>query len=121
MNASFARLTWLLMLVALTPAILCAQVMDEAGARTKILALEHAWNQAEAFGDLKALDSILDNALVYVDADGALMTKAQFLSHVKSSHLQQVVTQSMTVQIFESAAVVTGTYEAKSFQDGRPR
>src|SRR5579863_8700281 len=77
-----------------------AQESDEAGARSKIVALEHAWNQAEAFSDLKALDALFDNNLVYVDSDGKLMNKAEFLAHVKASHLQQVITQSMSVQIF---------------------
>ena len=45
-----------------------------------MLALEHAWNQAEAFKDLKALDSLFDNSLVYIDYDGSELTKAEFLS-----------------------------------------
>jgi len=98
---------------------LWAQDSEEAGNRSKILALEHAWNQAEAFKDLKALDAILDNAIVYVDSDGTLMNKSEFLAHVKSAHLQQVVTQSMAVELFGRTAIVTGTYQAKEFQNGR--
>lgn len=96
-----------------------SQSSDDNAARTRILALEHAWNQAEAFKDLKALDSILDNALLYVDEDGSLLTKAEFLSRVKSAHLQKVVTQSMSVSVFGDTAVVTGVYEAEFFKDGR--
>jgi hypothetical protein len=99
---------------------LSAQGSDEAGTRSMILALEHAWNQAEAFKDLKALDTLFDNALVYVDSDGTLMNKAAFLAHVKSAHLQQVVTQSMSVEIFGATAIVTGTYQSNEFQNGRP-
>lgn len=83
------------------------------------MALEHAWNQAEAFKDLKALDTILDNAIVYVDSDGTLMNKSEFLAHVKSARLQQVVTQSMSVQFFGETAIVTGTYQSSEFQNGR--
>jgi uncharacterized protein DUF4440 len=97
-----------------------AQDSDEAGSRSKILALEHAWNQAEAFKDLKALDAIFDNLLVYVDSDGTLMNKSEFLAHVKSAHLQQVVTQSMSVELFGETAIVTGIYQASDFQNGRP-
>lgn len=96
-----------------------AQESDQSAARSKIMALEHAWNQAEAFSDLKALDTLFDNNLVYVDSDGALMNKAEFLSHVKASHLQQVVTQSMNVQVFKDTAIATGTYLAKEFKDGK--
>jgi|SRR5450432_1494562 hypothetical protein len=118
MKAYVARLVWLLILVGLA-AFARAQDADEAGVRSKILALEHAWNQAEAFNDLKALDSLFDNRLVYIDSDGTLMTKAEFLAHVKSSHLQQVITQSMSVQVFGDMAIVTGTYLVKEFKGGR--
>ncbi len=96
-----------------------AQDNPDGSARSKILALEHAWNQAEAFHDVKSLDSLFDNALVYVDADGSLFTKAAFLEHARSAHLQQVVTQSMSVQIHGDTAIVTGVYQATSFENAR--
>jgi len=106
--------------------ISCAQVSwsqgsDDNAARTRILALEHAWNQAEAFKDLKALDSIMDNSLLYVDEDGTLLTKPEFLARVKSAHLQKVVTQSMSVALFGNAAIVTGIYEAEIFKNGKAK
>jgi hypothetical protein len=97
-----------------------AQDLDTSAAQSKVIALEHAWNQAEAFNDLRALDSLFDNALVYVDYDGTMMNKAEFLSHAKSAHLQQVVTQSMSVHVFDNAAVVTGTYRATEIKHGKP-
>jgi ketosteroid isomerase-like protein len=118
MKSSAARFVWLLILVGICVHAR-AQDTDDAGARSKVLALEHAWNQAEAFNDLKAMDSIFDNRLVYIDSDGTLMTKAEFLSHVKTSHLQQVITQSMTVQLFGDMAIVTGTYLVKEFKGGK--
>lgn len=99
---------------------LTAQNSDISATRSKILALEHVWNQAEASRDMKALDSIFDNFLVYVDTDGSLFTKAEFLSRVKSADLQQVTTQSMTVQVFDNTAIVTGTYQAVEFKSGKP-
>ena len=108
-----------LLILSSGPLPLRAQESDESATRSKILALEHAWNQAEAFKDLKALDSLFDNALVYVDFDGTLMTKAEFLSHVKSAHLEQVVTESMTVQVFDKAAIVTGVYRSSELKNGK--
>jgi hypothetical protein len=58
--------------------------------------------------------------LIYVDSDGSLLTKAEFLSRVKSAQPQQVTTQSMTVQIFDNTAIVTGTYQALEFKNGKP-
>jgi len=106
-------------LVGLAHAVLWAQDQDHSAARTKILALEHAWNQAEAFKDLKALDALFDNDMVYVDFDGTLMTKAAFLARVKSTHLEQVVTESMTVQVFNTTAIVSGTYRSNEFKNGK--
>jgi hypothetical protein len=120
MKTRTAKFACLLLLAFQASIRLWAQDVDEAGTRSKVLALEHAWNQAEAFSDMKAMDAILDNALVYVDFDGTLMNKAEFLSHVKSTHLEQVITQSMNVQIFGETAIVTGTYMVKAFRAGKP-
>jgi len=119
MKTHAAKFVCLVILVGLALAPLWAQGEEQSGARSRILALEHAWNQAEAFKDLKALDALFDNELVYVDFDGTLMTKATFLLRVKSAHLEQVVTDSMTVQMFGDTAIVTGTYLSREFKDGR--
>jgi hypothetical protein len=52
----------------------------DAGARSQILALENIWNQAVTQHDMKALAEIFDDAYVYVDAEGLLMTKTDFLA-----------------------------------------
>jgi hypothetical protein len=113
------KVLYALLLAGLLSIPLKGQNSDAPAARSKVLALEHAWNQAEAFKDIKAMDFILDASLVYVDSDGSLLNKAEFLAHVKSAHLRQVTTQSMTVQIFENTAIVTGTYQAVDFKDGK--
>jgi hypothetical protein len=104
--------------VSTMAAALCAQDTSDP-IRTKILALQHAWNQAEAFRDLKALDALLDNDLIYLDCDGKLMTKAEVLALVKSRQLQRVVTDSMTVQVFDDTAIVTGTYRSNELRYGK--
>jgi hypothetical protein len=112
-----ARLVLALSLLSLS---LRAQDEDDHAAKTKVLALEHVWNQAEAFRDLKALDVIFDSTLIYVDSDGRLLTKAEFLAQAKQSHLQQVITDSMTVQMYAGTAIVTGTYHAIEIVHGKP-
>ena len=52
--------------------------------QTRILTLETAWNRAEEQKDAKALDGLLDSTLLYIDYDGTLMNKAQFLASVKA-------------------------------------
>ena len=110
--------------VAMALSVMCAvawpQANDDSATRSRVLALEHAWNQAEGFKDLKALDALFDNDMVYVDSDGSLMTKAALLAHVKTAHLQQVVTDLMTVQIFDKTAIVTGAYRSSELKNGKP-
>src|SRR5260370_32583310 len=111
-----------LFLVCSGALIAAAQDGADAGAVPKVLALEHAWNQAEERKDTKAMDALFDNALVYVDYDGTFRTKAEFLARVKSSasQPQQEITESMTAHMFGSTVVVTGVYVAKGVEKGKP-
>jgi ketosteroid isomerase-like protein len=98
---------------------------DKSGAdaeRTRILALENAWNQAEEHKDTKALDALLASTLVYVDYDGTLMDKAQFMASVKAPalHPEQIVNESMTANVYGDSVVVTGVYREKGVKQGKP-
>ncbi|HTC49295.1 MAG TPA: nuclear transport factor 2 family protein [Candidatus Aquilonibacter sp.] len=99
-----------------------AQEDVRQNAGSKILAVESVWNQAEARGDIKALSLIFDESLVYVDEDGTLLTKAQFLARVKSagSRPQSLVTPDMNVQVYGETAVVSGTYHVIEVEKGKP-
>lgn len=102
--------------------IASGQEPSNPGAVTKVLALEHIWNRAEESKDTTALDALFDNALIYVDYDGTLRTKAEFLARVKSSasQLQQEITESMTAHVFSGSVVVTGVYVARGVDNGKP-
>lgn len=112
-------------LLVLVTAVLpvCGQTQSDEGAeRTRILALENAWNQAEEHKDTRALDSLLASSLVYIDYDGSLMDKAQFLASARqpSLHPELITNESMTAQIYGDSAVVTGIYREKGVDKGRP-
>lgn len=102
-------------------ALLSAQESADAGV-TKVIALEHAWNQAEQRKDVKALAALFDNALIYVDYNGSVKNKAEFLARVSvpTAHPQQELTESMTGYRVGSAIIVTGIYLAKGVEDGKP-
>ncbi len=93
-----------------------------AADESKILALEHAWNVAEANKDTKALDLLMDGTLVYVDYDGTYMGKAGFLFSAKAPSLQpaEIVNESTTVHMYGTAAVVTGVYRERGKANGKP-
>ncbi len=116
-----ATITTFLLLAFSLPAVTQSRTAIDPE-QTRILALETAWNRAEQEKDAKALDGLLAGTLLYVDYDGTLMSKAQFLASVKapSLHPEQIVNESMTAQIYGTTAIVTGIYREKGVTGGRP-
>ena len=82
-----------------------------------------AWNQAYKAGDIRALDSILDNEIVLINDDGSVQSKAEFLGSVKAtgnnSQEQQVSPESMSVHVFGNTAIATGVFRAKGVEGGK--
>jgi ketosteroid isomerase-like protein len=95
------------------------RLSDDEG---RILALETAWNHAEQNKDVVALDQLLASTLVYIDYDGSLQNKAQFLATAKSEslHPEQITNDEMTAHVYGDAAVVTGIYREKGISKGKP-
>jgi ketosteroid isomerase-like protein len=93
---------------------------SESDARTKILALEHAWGQAYVSKDPKALERILDTAFVNVDSDGKLQSKTEVLAEVRISTALEFLTESMTVHLHGNTAIVTGIFLIKGVDRGKP-
>jgi ketosteroid isomerase-like protein len=91
---------------------------DEEG---RILALETAWNHAEESKDAAALDQLLASSLAYVDYDGSMMNKGQFLASIQeeSLHPAQITNEEMTAHVYGEAAVVTGIYREKGTLKGK--
>jgi ketosteroid isomerase-like protein len=107
----------ILLLACAGPSAAFAQ--GEADVRSKIVALENLWNRAAEVNDVDALDAILDDAFVYVDPDGRLMTKAEVLADVKASHGIRVTSESVVVHLHGDTAVATGIYTMKGTERGR--
>ena len=108
-------------------ALICATALlvsaqdEDAAARSQVLALEKAWNQAYKAGDTKALASILDNSLVLVEDDGSLKTKSEFLASVKASsgNQEQIAPESLTVRVFGNTAIAIGVIAVKGTKGGK--
>lgn len=75
---------------------------DAAATKTKIIALEKAWNQAYKRADTRALDLILDDQIVLINDDGSTQTKSQFLASITQTNAQeqQVSPESMSVHVW---------------------
>jgi ketosteroid isomerase-like protein len=98
-----------------------AQDAADTAIQSKIIALEKAWNQAYKGGDTKALDEILDQAIVLVNDDGSVQTKAEFLAsvHATNSQEQQVAPESMHVRVFGDVAIASGVMRVKGVEGGK--
>ncbi|HXM67121.1 MAG TPA: nuclear transport factor 2 family protein [Candidatus Acidoferrum sp.] len=89
--------------------------------KARIVALENAWNEAEKHKDAKAIAGLLAPSFSYTDSDGSFMNKQQYLASITEAGYRpdQIVNDSMSVQAYEHAAVVTGTYKEKGAEKGK--
>jgi len=94
---------------------------DEA-LSAKVLSLETLWNQAEVEKDTKSLDHLLADSFIFVDVDGSMRNKPQFLISVtdRTEHITSIRSESMLDWVYDNAVVVTGTYEEKGTSKGKP-
>jgi len=112
-----------LMLVALLASVgtLAGYAQDvDFDVEAKILATQHMWGQAYVSKDPKALERILDDAFVNVDSDGILQTKAEVVAEVRTSTVVQFLTESMVVHLHGNTALVTGIFQLKGVDRGKP-
>jgi ketosteroid isomerase-like protein len=121
MKSATRWMVWL----CVTTVVAAGQEASDSATKSKIAALEGAWNQAYKSGDAKALDAILDNGIVLVNDDGSEQTKVEFLASVKpsgtqgGSQEQQVAPESMSVHVFGNTAIATGIFRAKGVEGGK--
>ena len=88
----------------------------------QIRQLERAWNQAEAHHDVGAVTAIVADTLTYIDFDGSIMNKAEYLRDVTKTTYQadHLYDEGLKVVIYGSAAVVNGIYRETGISKGKP-
>jgi ketosteroid isomerase-like protein len=109
-------LTLLLLIHATYPA--SAQSRNEA--ESKVLALERLWGEAAQFRDIRALESIFDDSMIYVHIDGRLMTKSEVLADTKAVGAVQIVVDSSVARVHGNVVIVTGVLHLKGIEAGKP-
>ncbi|HET6177635.1 MAG TPA: nuclear transport factor 2 family protein [Candidatus Sulfotelmatobacter sp.] len=90
--------------------------------RSKLIALENAWNQAQIHRDGKALTELLADKFIYTDWDGTVMNKAKFIADIKddSTQMTLVANDDVEVYFYPGVAIVAGAYHAKGTTQGKP-
>ena len=94
---------------------------SDDGLSAKVLSLEQLWNQAEVAQDTHSLNQLLSDTFIFVDVDGSLQNKAQFLASVtgRSEHIDSIRSESMLSRVHGDTVIVTGTYHEKGTLNGK--
>jgi len=102
---------------------LCAQDKSATASNDEIQIkqLERAWNEAEARHDAKAVTNIVADTLTYIDFDGSVMNKEQYIRDVTQTSYQadHLYDEGLTVTVYGNAAVVTGIYRETGTSKGK--
>jgi len=72
----------LLVMAALAFGVLMQERAKASDEEAQLIQLERAWNQAETSADPSAIARLFEDTLVYLDYDGSLMNKAEYLRSV---------------------------------------
>lgn len=107
-------------ILALASSVLLGQEPEKSGTVAAIRALEHEWAEGQSRNDVRVLNLIFDNALVYVEY-GGLVSKGEYLARIKRQNpqLDQITFEGTTVRIFGGTALVIGTYREKRAKIGQ--
>ena len=107
-------------LLGMAALFLCFPLLAQDSDKTRVLALENAWNEAEGHNDTNALAVLTAPTFVYTDADGSFMNKQQFLTSIRQSGPSHIVNESMKAESYGDTIVVTGTYREQGSENGKP-
>jgi ketosteroid isomerase-like protein len=114
----------LLATLMIVPAVTCAQgsatsARDSDSAR--VLSLETLWNLAEVDKDASALGHLLADSFTFVDIDGSLKNKAEFLDSVKHppEHIETIGNDTLKTHVYQDTVIVIGTYHERGTLNGK--
>jgi hypothetical protein len=105
---------------------LCAFAQN-AGDKTdtqesKLLVLEHLWNEAQVHRDERALQAMIADTFVDTEWDGEVSNRGRFLADISDPKFKPslVAIQDTKVNLIRNTAIVTGVYHTKGSYNGKP-
>jgi len=89
---------------------------------SKLLVLEHLWNEAQVNRDASALEALVSSRFVNTEWDGDVSDKQRFLADIRDPLFKPSLAsiQDVKMNFFGDTAVVTGTYHTKGTYQGKP-
>jgi ketosteroid isomerase-like protein len=99
-----------------------AQKSKDDSQQTKLLVMEHLWNEAQVNRDARALDFMIATDFVNTEYDSEVSDKAKFLADIKDPqfNLTSLTIQDLKVSMYADSAVVVGIYHTKGSYQGKP-
>ena len=110
----------LLAIAATGPA--AAQKSKDDSQQTKLLVMEHLWNEAQVNRDARALDAMIGREFINTEYDGEVSDKAKFLADIIDPQFKpnSLTIQDLKVSMYADSAVVVGIYHTKGIYQGKP-
>ncbi len=106
--------------------VICRRVADKLLAASsspsdELRRIVQNWDNALVRGDVAAIDAILDDAFVYVTADGKSLSKAALLEQLrKSPKLGSSTSRISLIQVVGDTAVIIAEGSAEWPENGKP-
>lgn len=111
-----------LLLAFLSAGHASAQKSIDDSQQTKLVVMEHLWNEAQMNRDSRALEGMIGVNFVNTEYDGEVSDKAKFLADIKDPqfNLSNIAIQDVKVSMYADSAVVVGVYRTKGSYQGKP-
>ena len=122
-SKTMLRATFCCLLLALAVSVPApAQKSRDDSQETKLLIMEHLWNEAQVNRDARVLDAMVGSEFVNTEYDGEVSDKAKFLADIKDPQFKptSLTIQDVKVNMYADAAVVVGIYRTKGTYQGKP-
>jgi hypothetical protein len=101
---------------------MCAFAQSADPLESKLIALEHLWNEAQVHRDSGALGDLIGDRFVNTEYDGEVSDRAKFLADIADPQFKpiSVTIQDVKVILYQQTAVVAGVYHTKGSYQGKP-
>jgi len=124
MPLRFIAHTYLLLLCSVLSAAVTVQAQQtktnsDAAISETLQAMEHDWLNAEKNHDTAAFEKIVADDWIAIGPDGKTQTKAERAAEIKAAHITSATMGDMKVRVFGDTAVVTGTDDESTMEDGK--
>jgi ketosteroid isomerase-like protein len=89
---------------------------------SKLLVLEHLWNEAQVNRDSSALAGMIADRFINTEYDGEVSDRGKFLADIADPQFKPTFLniRDVKINLYRDTAVVAGIYHAKGTYQGRP-